>query len=141
MNVTHKDGGLHFDGVNDVDFFLRQIPRELANRQKRLDPSTKVLVTLDVDGTYTRNLPFSRESAEGLQAIGTLKSHLKAEEQGAFELNSVRTEQTFSIRIKVKFEYERLDVCDGDEVVAAINARLAELQKAGVNLREPQPVD
>lgn len=141
MNVTHKGGLLHFDGVNDVEYFLRQIPREVANRQKNLDPATKVLVTLDVDGTYTRYLPFERESVAGLEAIDTLKAHLKAEEKDAFGLNSVRTEQTFNIRIKIKVEFDRLDECEGEKIVTAINERMAELQKAGMNLREPPPAD
>ena len=69
MNVTHKGGKLHIDAVNDLDFVLRQIPREIANRQTNLKPTTKVLITLDVDGLVTRTIPFERNSPEGRAAV------------------------------------------------------------------------
>jgi len=139
MNVIHKDGKLHFDAVNDVDFVLRQIPLELSSRQANLDPATRVLVTLDVDGTYTRNVPFKRDTPEGVEAIAAVTKQLVGEEKSNFALNSVTGSQVFNVRVTVKLEYDRLDECDGSMIAAEIRKRLEALQKAGFNLREPPP--
>ena len=139
MNVTHKGGKLHIDAVNDLDFVLRQIPREIANRQTNLKPTTKVLITLDVDGLVTRTTPFERNSPEGRAAIAAVTKQLVGGEENNFYLNSVTAQQVFNVRVTIKLKYERLDQCDGEKIVEELRKRLEKLKKAGFNSREPQP--
>lgn len=139
MIIAGKKNHVHFQSLNDIDYVLGQIPRELADRQSRLDPATKVKFTVEVDGVYTRSVPFKRDTPQGITSLAAVTKHLVADEDDRLTFNSITTNEVFNVRIKIKLEFKRLDECNGEEVVAQIRKRLEELKKLGVNMKAPQP--
>jgi hypothetical protein len=139
MIINHKGNQVHFDSVNDVNYVLSQIPHEVSHRKATLKPLTKVLFTLDVDGVYTQHAPFKRETVENEAAVQKVSKILVGNDEHRFALNSVSLQQVFNVRITIRLEFDRLDQCDGQEIVVEIRKRLTALEKAGLKLREPQP--
>lgn len=139
MIIVNKGKTVHFQSLNDIDYVLSQIPRELADRQKKLDPATKVKFTLEVDGMYTRSVPFKRDTPQGIASLVAVTKHLVADEDDRLTFNSITTNEVFNVRIKIKLEFKRLDECNGEEIVAQILKRLEELKKLGVNMKVTQP--
>lgn len=135
MLVAYKDHELQIKGVNDLDYVLKRIPSEISACKKTKFSTTKVVVTLQVDGVFARNVKFDRDTKAGKADVDSVEKKIKAK-RGEFALTAVQVVQTFSVRMTLSYEYV-LGKCTGKEIVDAIKERLKELKTNGFVAKEP----
>ena len=141
MNVIVKDGVLRFDSTNDLSYVLQQIPVQLKYRKATLPPSTKVEVSVHVDGIYAKKFDPPVEYGDREKLLKTLRKILGVSSE-ELELNSVRpAENSISARLKIELKYPSLGECSSDAIISVLGAKLKTVQEAGLSIREPQPVD
>jgi hypothetical protein len=135
MIVSYRGDVLRFAALNNLDYVFKNIPFDLSHRQSNLPGSTKVEVAIEVDGIFTRHIPFKRETPTAKADIEEVRSKLKisGDELG---LNSVSVTQAFHVRVMIKLTYT-LENCTGTQIVEDLQTRIETLKKNGLKVQEP----
>jgi hypothetical protein len=138
MIVASNGNELRIEAENDVDYVLKSLPATIAHEQASRPASTKLVIALSVDGTFTKPIPGGR----GLitRADNDAVQKKLGMEPSEFHVNSARIDQIFSVRAKLRFEYELGD-CKGEELVDIIKKRLKTFRDKGLRIQELPPSD
>jgi hypothetical protein len=138
MNVLWDGKDVRIEAENNLDYVLANLPGLVADKQQHLPATTPLIIALDVDGIFVRPLTGGKAMVSASDTEEVQKKLKTAPEE--FILNSVRVEQIFSVRVKLRFEHT-LGECSGDDIVAAIRARLQSLKAAKFKVQGPPSID
>lgn len=138
MLVYTKGDKLRIEVYNDLEFFKKEISKQVLHFQDCKSLSTKISITIFMDGRVVDKVaPIPDESKKS--DITSLAKKMKLR-QDAIELADVRITRTFSLQVKLEFEYVLSDV-SGQTIIDDIGNRLRELKTLGFVVKEPQFAD
>lgn len=141
MNVIYENRRIRFESTNDLNYILKQLPIEFNHRKSTLPSSTKVHVSIEVDGIYNKELDPSVDLTSKDEMTAALQEILNLSSDEMTVTGFRPMEHSYSVHLKIELDYPSLGECTSDEILADAKARMKAVQDLGLNLREPQPQD